>query len=229
MWDAWCAVEFEPNEEPEDSLVEQKTAEIIDKESRLIDGVLARVPALVEAGKKLAAKAKYRDGANEVLREIEKHRERLEKLKRKNGNWGGNNNPASQFAKTYGQKAHDKMGADFRCNLYDQSGFPGLGKDRPDCILISGKEDCWVLEFKPKGYTGKIKLDQYLPAVRNYYQERMRREEDASSQLGGHALQSLIEANCRKDYSKDKKDDELYFKSRQEDYDRCKQQYQCEQ
>jgi hypothetical protein len=38
LWDAWCGVEFEPNEAPEDSLVEQQTAGIIDKESRLIDG-----------------------------------------------------------------------------------------------------------------------------------------------------------------------------------------------
>ncbi len=228
LWDAWCAVEFEPNEAPEDSLVEQKTAEIVDKESRLIDGVLARVPALVETGKKLAVKAKYRDGANAVLQEIEKQRERLEKLKRKNGNWRGTNNPASQFAKTYGQQAHDKMGADFRCNLYDQAGFPGLSKDRPDCVLVRGKGDCWVLEFKPYGWQGKDKLPEYTAAVQDYYRERMRREEDASSALGGHALQALIEANCRKDYGKEKKDDELVFRYRQEPYDRCTQQYQCE-
>lgn len=102
LWDAWCGVEFEPNEEPEDSLVEQKTAEVIDRESRLIDGVLARAPALVETGKKLAAKAKYRDGANAVLAEIEKQRERLLRIKAKNGDWRGNNNPAIQFARAYG-------------------------------------------------------------------------------------------------------------------------------
>jgi DNA repair ATPase RecN len=227
LWDAWCAVEFEPNEVPEVSVVEQQTAGIIDKQSRLIDGVLARMPALVETGKKLAAKAKYRDGANVVLQEIEKQRERLEKLKRKNGNWRGNNNPASQFAKTFGQQAHDKMGADFRCNLYDQAGF--LSRDRPDCVQIKGKGDCWVLEFKPKGWSGKNKVEEYRDAVQHYYQERMRRGEDASSALGGHALQALVETNCRKDHSKDKKEDEIKFDFKTEPYDRCAQRYQCEQ
>ena len=229
MWDAWCAVEFEPNEEPEDSLVEQKTAEFIDKESRLIDGVLARVPSLVEAGKKLAAKAKYREGANAVLQEIEKHRERLEKLKRKNSNWRGNNNPASQFAKTYGQKVHDKMGADFRCNLYDTGHYPTLKPLRPDCVVVKGKDDCWVYEFKPRGWVGEDKLPKYVRGVREYHEERMRRNEDASSELGGHAFQSLVEANCRADYSKDKKVDILKFKTDTEPYDRCAQRYVCEQ
>ena len=229
LWDAWCAVEFEPNEAPEDSLVEQKTAEVIDKESRLIDEVLARIPALVETGKRLATKAKYRDGANAVLQEIEKQRERLEKLKRKNGNWRGNNNPASQFASTYGRTAHDKMGRDFRCNLYDQSGYPDLSRDRPDCIVVSGEAECWVLEFKPRDWVGEDKLLKYTSAVQSYYQERMRRGEDASSALGGHAFQALVETNCRRDRTKAKKDDEIVFRSRREPYDRCSQRYQCEQ
>jgi DNA repair ATPase RecN len=229
LWDAWCGVEFEPHEVPEDSLVEQKTAEIIDKESLLIDGVLARMPALVETGKKLAAKAKYRDGANAVLQEIEKQRERLERLKRKNGTWRGNNNPAIQFTKTYGQQKHDKMGTDFRCNLYDKPGIPGLHPERPDCIVVRQKNDCWVLEFKPSGWSGEDKLPKYTERVTSYYQGLMRRNEDPPSELGGHAFQALVEANCRKDYSKDKKDDELYFERKQEPYDRCVQQYQCEQ
>jgi hypothetical protein len=227
LWDAWCAVEFEPNEEPEDDLVQQKTAEVIDRESRLIDGVLARIPALIDTGRKLAAKAKYRDGANAVLAEIEKQRGRLEKLKAKNAIWRGNNNPAIQFTKTYGNQAHDNMGKKFSCNLYDQAGF--LSKDRPDCVQIKDKGECWVLEFKPGGWQGNDKLPEYTAAVQNYYQERMRRGEDASSALGGHALQALIETNCRKDYSKEKKDDELLFRSRQEPYERCAQRYQCEQ
>jgi DNA repair ATPase RecN len=229
LWDAWCAVEFEPNEEPEDSLVEQKTAEIIDKESRLIDGVLARVPALVEVGKKLAAKTKYRDGANAVLQEIEKHRGRLEKLKSKNGNWRGNNNPASQFANTYGRAAHDGMGRKFSCNLYDQAGIPGLSKDRPDCVVVRGRQDCWVLEFKPQGWAGEDKLPKYTERVTSYYQGLMRQNQDPPSELGGPAFQALVEANCRKDYSKEKKDAELYFDRKQEPYDRCAQRYQCEQ
>jgi hypothetical protein len=229
LWDAWCAVEFEPNEVPEVSVVEQQTAGIIDKESRLIDGVLARMPALVETGKKLAAKAKYRDGANAVLQELEKQRERLERLKRKNGDWRGNNNPAIQFTKTYGQQKHDKMGADFRCNLYDVAGYPPLKPDRPDCVVVKGKGDCWVYEFKPQGYQGKDKLPRYVQGVRAYHEERMRRDEDALPELGGHAFQALVEANCRVDPSKDKRLDSLEFKSDTEPYDRCSQRYVCEQ
>jgi hypothetical protein len=229
LWDAWCAVEFEPNEEPEDSVVEQKTAEVIDRESRLIDSMLARIPALVDTGKKLAAKAKYRDGANAVLTEIEKQRGRLERLKAKNGNWRGNNNPASQFAKTYGNQAHDRKSSEQRCNLYDVSGYPGLSRDRPDCVVVKGRQDCWVLEFKPVGWAGEDKLPKYSERVTAYYQGLMRRNEDPSSELGGRAFQALVEANCRKDFGKDKKDDELYFDRKQVTYDRCAQRYQCEQ
>ncbi len=57
-------------------------------------------------------------------------------LKSKNGNWRGNNNPALQFANAYGRAAHDDMGRKFSCNLYDRDGFPGLGLDRPDCVVV---------------------------------------------------------------------------------------------
>jgi hypothetical protein len=229
LWDAWCAVEFEPNEEPEDSVVEQKTAEVIDRESRLIDSMLARIPTLVDTGKKLAAKAKYRDGANAVLTEIEKQRVRLEKLKAKNGYWRGNNHPASQFAKTYGQRMHDKMGRDYSCNLYDVAGYPALKPDRPDCVVVKGRGDCWVYEFKPKDFRGFNKLAQYVDGVKQYHEERMHRDEGSASELGGHAFQALLETNCRADPSKDKKQDSLVFKSSTEPYDRCAQRYVCEQ
>ncbi|MEZ4363313.1 MAG: hypothetical protein R3B48_24265 [Kofleriaceae bacterium] len=37
-----------------------------------------------------------------MLAEIEKQRERLLRIKAKNGDWRGNNNPAIQFARAYG-------------------------------------------------------------------------------------------------------------------------------
>ncbi len=95
-----------------------------------IDDILHRLPALEQTGKKLEAKSKFRDAAAEVLKGLQKQKERLERLKRKDGDWKGNNNPALQFAKTYGVQQHDRMNSDNRCNLYDKSGFPGLGRDR---------------------------------------------------------------------------------------------------
>ena len=48
----------------------------------------------------LGGEAKYRDAVAGMTREIEKHQTRLEKLKRKNGEWRGNNHPASPFTKS---------------------------------------------------------------------------------------------------------------------------------
>jgi hypothetical protein len=121
------------------------------------------------------------------------------------------------------------MGADFRCNLYDVAGYPPVKPDRPDCVVVSGQGECWVLEFKPRDWVGEDKLLKYTPAVQSYYQERMRLGEDASSALGGHAFQVLVETNCRRDRTKEKKDDEIVFRGRREPYDRCSQRYQCEQ
>jgi hypothetical protein len=271
LWDAWCTVEFEPNEEPEESAIERETTDIISAESSKIDAVLQRLPPLVQTGQKLQAKAKFRDAAGAILAELDKQKGRLERLKRKNGDWRGNNNPALQakakfrdaagailaeldkqkgrlerlkrkngdwrgnnnpalqFAKTYGVQQHDRMNSDNRCNLYDRSGFPGLGRGRPDCVVVNGRGSCWVYEFKPRGYAGKDRLPDYLKAVTEYYQERMRRNEDASSDLGGHEFQTLVEANCRVDPSKPKKDDEVKFESTTKFYDRCARRYECEQ
>jgi len=52
----------------------------------------------------------------------------LQRLKKKNGDWRGNNNPALQFTRIYGQQQHDKLNEQHHCNVYDQSGYPGLGK-----------------------------------------------------------------------------------------------------
>jgi hypothetical protein len=48
-----------------------------------------------------------------------------------------------------------------------------------------------------------------------------------ASNLGGAPFQALVEANCRMDPSKNKKDDEIEFKYRYDPYDRCEQRYQC--
>ncbi|HWO17601.1 MAG TPA: hypothetical protein VNO30_02455 [Kofleriaceae bacterium] len=231
LWDAWCSVEIEPNEDPEIGVVAQKAAEIIDRESRRIDGVLARIGPLKETARKLGAKAKYRDAVAEMTREIEKHQGRLEKLKRKNGEWRGNNHPASQFTKTYGQQAHDKLASQYRCNVYDQSGYPGLGKGRPDCVVVNvgSSNACWIYEFKPQGYNGHDPLPAYKKSVSDYYTEMMRKNETPASNLGGAAFQALVEAHCREDPSKSKKEDRINFRTDFGFYDRCTQRYDCTQ
>jgi hypothetical protein len=227
LWDAWCSVEFEPNEDPEIGPVAQKTAEVIDRESQKIDGVLARLGPIKDTARKLGAKAKYRDAIAAINREIEKQQTRLEKLKRKNGDWRGNNNPALQFTKTFGQQAHDRKARDHSCNVYDQPGYPGLGRDRPDCVVVEGGNACLVYEFKPKDWVGKDKLTDYHRAVTAYYTRAMRTGEAPASNLGGASFQALVEANCRADPSKDKKDDVIRFEYRYDSYDRCEHRYQC--
>jgi len=53
--------------------------------------------------------------------------------------------------------------------------------------------------------------------------------ETPASNLGGSSFQALLEANCRKDPSKDKKQDEIEFEYKYDWYDRCDQRYQCPQ
>lgn len=101
VWDAWCGVEFEANEAPEVSLVDQKTAEVISRSEQKIDAVLARLPALRATQQKLGAKAKNRDAIAALRDEMDKQEGRLKRLKKKNGDWRGNNNPALQFTKTF--------------------------------------------------------------------------------------------------------------------------------
>lgn len=227
LWDAWCSVEIEPNEDPEIGPVAQKTAEIIDASSRKIDAVLARLTTLRSTGRSLGTKAKYRDAIDAINREFEKQEKRLDRLKRKNGDWRGNNNPAVQFTKTFGQQAHDRMGSQFRCQVYDQSGYPGLGKGRPDCVVVNGKNDCWVYEFKPKGWNGENPLPRYIEAVEKYYTQSMQGSETPASNLGGSSFQMLVEANCRADPAKDKKNDRIKFQSALREYDRCEFHYEC--
>jgi hypothetical protein len=229
LWDAWCSMELEPNEDPEIGPVVQKTAEVIDRGSRQIDGVLARLPAIKDTARKLGAKAKYRDAIAEITREIEKQEKRLLALQRKNGDWRGNNHPAIQFTKTYGQQAHDKLASKHQCNVYDQYGYPGLGRGRPDCVVVKGKNNCQILEFKPRNWKGPDPLPAYLAAVSGYYTKMMQRNETPASHLGGASFQALVEASCREDPSKSKQEDSIIFKTDFEPYDRCEQRYECVQ
>ncbi len=225
LWDAWCGVEFEAHEAPEVSIVEQKTAEVIGRSEQKIDTVLARLPALRATQQKLGAKAKNRDAIAALRDEMDKQEGRLKRLKKKNGDWHGNNNPALQFAKTFGQQAHDKLARDFRCNVYDKPGY--LSGGRPDCVVVNGKHDCWVYEFKPKDWNGTDRLADYVKAVADYYTARMQRDEEPSSDLGGRAFQNLVEANCRVSPDSPKKNDTVKFSHRYETYERCASRYQC--
>ena len=94
---------------------------------------------------------------------------------------------------------------------------------------MNGKGSCWVLEFKPAGWNGKDKLPDYVRAVRGYYEAHMRANEDASSELGGHEFQTLVETNCRAGRDTDKAKDDLNFQTKQVEYERCSRRYECEQ
>jgi len=227
LWDAWCSVELEANEDPELGPIMQKNAELIDASSQKIDAVLARLVPLRATAQSLGRKAKYRDAVDAIKREFEKQESRLLRLKRKNGDWRGNNNPALQFTKTFGQQAHDKMASQYRCHVYDQSGYPGLGKGRPDCVVVNGKNDCWVYEFKPKDWSGQDPRPGYVRSVNEYYTGLMRSDGTPASNLGGSSFQALVESNCRVDPSKDKKQDRINFQTDFRFYDRCQNRYEC--
>jgi hypothetical protein len=228
LWDSWCEIDFEPSEAPEDSVLEQHNAQIIDAESAKLGGMLSRLGPLRVRAAELAKKPKYRDVIEKIQKQVfEKQGDRLQKLQRQAGEWKGSNNPATVFAASYGKQAHDRKNSDIGCNVYDQQGFPGIGTRRPDCIKVKGPNDCWVYEFKPKDYTGADPLSAYLPSVTQLYTENMRNNSNPPSNLGGAGFQALVESNCRADPSKAKKDDVLVFRGDTISYDRCDRRYEC--
>jgi hypothetical protein len=57
----------------------------------------------------------------------------------------------------------------------------------------------------------------------------MRKNGTPASNLGGAAFQALVEAHCREDPSKPKKEDRINFRTDFGFYDRCAQRYECTQ
>lgn len=227
LWDAWCAVEFEPNEAPEDAVILQETASIIDTEFAKIGGVLSRLGPLRATASQLAKKEKYRAAIEKIHKDVfDKQEPRLQKLQRQGGDWRASNNPAVAFTTNYGKQAHDRLSQDNSCNVYDKP-VPGLGRGRPDCIKVEGLGRCYVYEFKPDGYAGTNPLPGYVSGVVDYYGGKMRRGEAPTSELGGAAFQALVESNCRVDPTKDKKDDSLKFEGQFKEYKRCETRYSC--
>ncbi len=223
LWDAYCAEEYEPNEEPEDDAVRSKKNEIIERQRSQIEDLLRELAKLKTTGAELAGKAKWKDEATKLLKLLEVEEGRLTKLQDSKSAWRGNNDPALQFTRAYGVEQHNKWGE--RCDVYDKPGFPVNG--RPDCVVVEGPGQCMVYEFKPKDFRGRNRINEYLTAVKDYYQQKMRSGDDPASELGGRDLMRKIEANCRVDPSKDKKEDRLNFKSDTLFYDRCQRRYEC--
>ena len=226
MWDAYCAQEYEANEDPEDDAVRSKSDEIVARQKSKIDDVLAKLPPLEQAQVKLAAKAATRDLAREYGEKFQKEKGRLTRLKTRE--WRGNNNPALQFARAYGVKKHEEMTGSDRCDVADKPGYPGIGRGRPDCVVVQGDGQCWVFEYKPKDFAGNNRVDEYVRAVNEYYTDKMHSGDAPDGELGGRAFQDKIEASCRVDKDKDKKDDEIVFRPDTKYYDRCAQKYECE-
>jgi hypothetical protein len=228
LWDAWCTVEFEPNEAPEDSVVLQETASIIDTELAKIGGVLVRLGPLRATAAQLAKKDKYRSTIEKIQKDVfDKQEPRLQKLQRQGGDWRGSNNPAFAFTTNYGKQAHDRMNRQKGCNVYDQEGYPLSTRGRPDCVKVEGKGKCWVYEFKPQDWVGTDPSPPYAEGVARFYTDHMRAGTTPESKLGGSGFQALVESNCRVDPSKDKKDDTIRFGHDIVPYDRCEHRYEC--
>ena len=136
--------------------------------------------------------------ARAVMREVGPMYGKLKKIERE-GTLLGWNHPQIQAAAKYGVQQHKILERRHRCDVADQA-FDS-SRRRPDCVRADG---CQLLEFKPKTPAavkkGQEQLRDYLPRIRKYYEDILRRKgRDArvapSDKLGGQAILDAFHKN----------------------------------
>ena len=218
MWDAYCSVDFEDNESPEQSVAEQ-TAARLQSDMRSKMGPLLAQSASLQARAKTLSKRRTRDEAQRLLAVIDKHKERLQRLLPRDV-WRGANDPLRFYAQEYGKVAHRQMENTYRCDVADKR-FGGAG--RPDCIVASS---CELLEFKPNNPSaikqGEDQQYRYKPAVEAFYTSFKQKKSDPPSEYGGESIMKKFQAGgCFKNGSL-----ELEVPT-PKTYNMCEKRWQC--
>lgn len=220
LWEAYCSLDWEPDDPAEAHVAEQVAASLQTKMQSAMSPQLASAKDLAARAAALSRKRDTKDRANSLLRDIEKENERLGRLV--NGTtWRGTNDPLKFYAAEYGKSAHRRMASDFRCSVSDKT-FPGSRK-RPDCVRAQG---CTILEFKsqhPRAKEeGEAQLVDYKKLVTDYYQAKLDRGEDPDSELGGKEIMRLFADNgCIKDKRFEIKNTKV------ESYAMCERRWMC--
>lgn len=142
IWEAFCAADWEPNEEPDRDSARSKANEIKDRQIRKIEGLLDQYNKLKSRAEELK-QDKTRGKAERILDDIKKEFDRIEKLKDK-GAWKGTSHPPIQYAVEYGKDRHRGMesSSSYGCQVKDKP-FPGgadpLRRRKPDRFQQVGR------------------------------------------------------------------------------------------
>jgi hypothetical protein len=230
IWAGFCSQDWEPGDDIEQKAAGRAAAEPVKERMRAaIDGLLNDLPAIEAQVKQLADKRETQKVGRELDTEIKKQNARLLKLQA-NPAIRGNYGVIVQFANTYGKQQHARMWGRHTCKAPTtgdrEAIFPAEGRKhyKPDCV---DPEACKVWEFKPSGDAGKRRgeeqRDDYQHNVPLYYNKLVRPDgtyDAAASELGGIEIMKTLMARCYRDGV-------IRLTADVEDYDVCKEQYEC--
>lgn len=218
MWEAYCELDWEPEEDTDVSRADSTAASLQSSMRSAMGPLLERLPQLEDRAKALTRRRETKDKASSLLADLAKERERLDRLF-PSRTWHGVNNPLRFYAAEWGKQQHRRMAASYSCDVSDQP-FGSAG--RPDCIKADG---CMIFEFKSKDpdaqADGFKKLREYEEAVRIYYQEHAEKGTDPDSRRGGRAIMKAFEdRGCLKNKR-------LSLATDVRSYDMCDRVYKC--
>ncbi len=226
MWDAYCAVDFDPSDDDDRDLsVAQSTASRLQSDMRsAMQPLLDKLPAIRRSVEQLLTKSETRARGQQIMSLLEKEDSRQMRLK-SNEVWRGVNNPMIYFATEYGKQRHKAKWSENGCKVPVSDNvdarFPGSGKTKPDCIV---PETCSVIEFKPNSPTGKTAGDQAVSAcsgiVAPYYNRMWKSNQRPPEALGGQVVVDILAAKCVKG-------GDIALSVSYQTYDVCKSQYEC--
>lgn len=224
LWQAYCGTDFGPDDPDAEDYPKQTAARLQDQMQAAMKPVLDELPKLVERVQPLLKKKETKPRGERLKAELDKQRERLQRLSVQDV-WRGANDPVRFFAAEYGKQQHARLWSSEGCKVPTgpdrEARFPGDGPNKPDCVNPS---KCQVWEFKPKSdrgeRAGRDQADNYRRIVPAYYNAMYRQKNVPEAALGGQEVMDALVANCLKD-------GEIKLQVAVETYNMCDKRYVC--
>lgn len=217
IWLAMCGADEERNESP-DREEARATARVIGGQMRgRVDPMMRRYDDLKKRGDDLIKEDETKDRATAIMATMNEVHAKFERIER-GGSLKGADHPMSQYAAEHGKQMHDDYASKYSCTIYDKA-IGSVG--RPDCIVVDST--CWVYEFKPDTAAaerkGERQLNDYVPAVTRFYQERITGKQGNDSSDYGK-FTSAVESKCVKSGS-------VFFDRKVIKYPLCEKKFEC--
>ena len=220
MWAAYCTVDYEEHEAPDDEPAKRIAQDRQSAMRAVMEPLIVRGTLLRGRATALAAKRETKAVATALGRDLDKEDERLTRLF-PSGVWRGVNDPLQFYSTEYGKAAHRRKTAEFQCDAHDVT-FTGLDGKRPDCVR---GDHCTIYEFKPNNDAavedGETQLKGYVALVTAYYQKHL---DDKSTPDDAHGGADILTAFEKSGCVTDKR---LALKTEVEPYAMCEKKYWC--